>query len=92
MGSPSRDSCPSIAVDVFALYVNGDCASEVVRMDVTVLTQLVGSLGFPIVACFYLFYLHNKSEERHKEEVERLAESLDNNTKALNKLLERLGD
>ena len=63
-----------------------------VRMDVTVLTQLVGSLGFPIVACFYLFYMHNKSEERHKEEVERLAESVDNNTKALNKLIERLGD
>lgn len=61
-------------------------------MDVTVLTQLVGSLGFPIVACFYLFYLHTKSEERHKEEVERLAESVDNNTKALNKLIERLGD
>lgn len=60
-------------------------------MDVTVLTQLIGSLGFPIVACLYLFYLHNKSEERHKQEVERLSESVDNNTRALEKLIEKLG-
>lgn len=56
-------------------------------MDVNVLTQLVGSLGFPIVACAALFYDNIKSREAHKEEISKLTESLDNNTQVINKLV-----
>ena len=59
-------------------------------MDVNSLIQLVGSLGFPIVACGALFWRMVKSDEQHKEEMNKLSEALNNNTSALVKLTERL--
>lgn len=52
-------------------------------MDFTVLSQLIGSLGFPIVACFALFYMMEKNSARHQEESKLWTEALDNNTKAV---------
>lgn len=60
-------------------------------MDVTVITQLIGSLGFPIAACIALFYRMNKQDEQHKEEMTKITESLNNNTIALTRLSEKLG-
>ena len=59
-------------------------------MDVNSLIQLVGSLGFPIVACGALFWRMVKSDEQHKEEMNKISEALNNNTNALVKLTERL--
>ena len=59
-------------------------------MDVNSLIQLVGSLGFPIVACGALFWRMIKSDEQHKEEMSKISEALNNNTSALVKLTERL--
>lgn len=59
-------------------------------MDVNALIQLVGSLGFPIVACVALFWRMVKSDEQHKEEMNKISEALNNNTSALVKLTERL--
>lgn len=59
-------------------------------MDVNLLIQLVGSLGFPIVACGALFWRMVKSDEQHKEEMNKISEALNNNTNALVKLTERL--
>lgn len=59
-------------------------------MDVNSLIQLVGSLGFPIVACGALFWRMVKSDEQHKEEMNKMSEALNNNTSALLKLTERL--
>lgn len=59
-------------------------------MDVNLLIQLVGSLGFPIVACGALFWRMIKSDEQHKEEMNKMSEALNNNTSALLKLTERL--
>lgn len=59
-------------------------------MDVNLLIQLVGSLGFPIVACGALFWRMVKSDEQHKEEMNKISEALNNNTSALVKLTERL--
>jgi hypothetical protein len=52
--------------------------------------QLVGSLGFPIVACGALFWRMIKSDEQHKEEMNKMSEALNNNTSALVKLTEKL--
>ena len=60
-------------------------------MDVTVITQLIGSVGFPIAACIALFYRMNKQDEQHKEEMTKITESLNNNTIALTRLSEKLG-
>ena len=59
-------------------------------MDFNTLIQLVGSLGFPIVACGALFWRMIKSDEQHKEEMNKMSEALNNNTSALVKLTEKL--
>lgn len=57
-------------------------------MDVQVLGQLIGSLGFPIVACCALFWLIDKNETRHTEEIGGLRKTIDENTKILTSLQE----
>lgn len=52
--------------------------------------DLISSVGFPIVCCVYLIWNQNRADERHKEEVEKLRASLDNNTKVMNKILRKL--
>lgn len=59
-------------------------------MDFNVLIQLVGSLGFPVVACGALFWRMVKSDEQHKEEINKMSEALNNNTSAIVKLTEKL--
>lgn len=52
--------------------------------------ELISSVGFPIVCCVYLIYNQNKMNDRHTQEVDKLRQSLDNNTKVMNKILRRL--
>lgn len=60
-------------------------------MDVNTLIQLVSSLGFPIVCCGALFWKIVKTDEQHKEEMDKITEALNNNTIALTKLSDKLG-
>ena len=60
-------------------------------MDVTMVTQLVGSLGFPIVCCGALFWYMVKEKDAHKEEMEELRKSVEANTTAINLLCQHLG-
>ena len=60
-------------------------------MDVTTISQLIGSLGFPIACCIYLIYSNNKAAEKHESEVDKLRETVENNTKAMLKLCAKLG-
>ena len=50
------------------------------------LLTLIGNYAFPIVACAALFWKLNKDQDRHKEEMDAIRESLDNNTKVLTEL------
>lgn len=52
-------------------------------MDVQVIGQLVASLGFPIVACGAMFWMVNKQEERHKEEMDGMRKTIEDNTNVL---------
>lgn len=52
-------------------------------MDVSVFVQIVGSLGFPIAAFCAIFWMLNKQQDQHKEEMEAIRESLNANTAAL---------
>lgn len=60
-------------------------------MDVTMVTQLIGSLGFPIVCCGALFWYLVKEKEAHKDEMEELRKSVEANTTAINSLCQHLG-
>lgn len=61
-------------------------------MDAQTLIQLVGSLGFPIVACVFLYISNTKESALHKEEVSELKKTIDSNTLALNLILEHIRD
>lgn len=60
-------------------------------MDVGTVTQLVGSLGFPIVCCGALFWYLVKEKDAHKQEMEELRKSVEANTTAINSLCQHLG-
>ena len=55
-------------------------------MDVNTIVSIVSTVGFPIACCIYLVYNQNKAEERHRDEVDKLRQSLDNNTKVMTKI------
>ena len=60
-------------------------------MDISTITQLIGSLRFPIVMCGALFCKMNKQDESHKEEISELKKSIDNNTAICTRLYEHIG-
>ena len=60
-------------------------------MNVTTVTQLIGSLGFPIVCCGALFWYLVKEKDAHKDEMEELRKSVEANTTAINSLCQHLG-
>ena len=70
-------------------------------MDANTITTLIGSVGFPIVACiamgWYVKYQtdqNNKEVENmrkeHKEEVQKMTEAINNNTIAMQKLVDKI--
>ena len=69
--------------------------------DFSTVVQVIGSLGFPIAACCYLFYSMQKEREQnaaqreadrteHKLEMEKLTDALNNNTLVIQKLVDAL--
>lgn len=60
-------------------------------MDLQAILTAIGSVGFPIVCCIYLIYQHQKENERTSAEIEKLRVTVENNTKVMVKLCERMG-
>lgn len=71
-------------------------------MDVNGLTQLISTYGFPIVAwlimAYYIKYTTDKHREEihdinalHRSEMEDVTKAINNNTIALNKLIDYIG-
>lgn len=65
--------------------------------------QLVSNYIFPVVACIALAWYFAKSNEQyrqdikelnatHKEETKQLSEAIDNNTKVIQRLLDKMED
>lgn len=54
------------------------------------IAQYIGTLGFPIAACIYLFYSLEKERESHKEEMTKVTEALNNNTLVIQSLRDSL--
>lgn len=53
-------------------------------------TQLISSLGFPIMCCIFLFKQNIDIMNKHDLEVKSMTESLNNNTLAITRLCERM--
>ena len=60
-------------------------------MDLSAITSLISSVGFPIACCIYLIYSNNKTAEKHAEEMEKMRQTVENNTKAMIKLCAKIG-
>lgn len=61
-------------------------------MDIGSIVSSIANLGFPAILCVILVYLLEKNNERHKEELDKLNETVKNNTEAINKLTEKILD
>lgn len=59
-------------------------------MEITadMISTLIGSLGFPVVACLGLFWFLNKQEERRTNEIQQLQTTIAENTAILSSLKE----
>lgn len=53
--------------------------------------QAVGTVGFPIVAAIGCFWYLTKLNEMHRQELADMRSTIENNTRALTKLIERIG-
>lgn len=60
-------------------------------MDLNTIAGVIGSLGFPIVACCYMAWSNEKESQRHQDEMMKTVEAINNNTLALTKLADKLG-
>ena len=61
-------------------------------MDVNVILQAITSVGFPIVMCIMLMYYIKEMTANRKEESDKFADALNNNTLVLQKLCDKLDD
>lgn len=70
-------------------------------MDANVIISMIGSLGFPIVACIFIAIFFSKAQDNyradikdmqalHKQETDKMTEALNNNNKLLERVLDRL--
>lgn len=59
-------------------------------MDVQTICTIITTVGFPICVSLICFWYINKQQERHKEETDKLAEALNNNTVVMQKLVDKL--
>lgn len=61
-------------------------------MDIQGIITAISTVGFPIVMCGALFWYMINQRDAHKEEITKMTDALNNNTLALQKLLDKLGD
>lgn len=60
-------------------------------MDVSAIIQAISTVGFPIVMCLLFMYYIKYINDQHKNEIDKLSQSLNNNTLVMQKLLDKLG-
>lgn len=59
-------------------------------VDYTAMTQVVSTLGFPVVMCGVLVWLNVKQMNSHRESEENFTQALSDNTKAYIELKEAI--
>lgn len=55
-------------------------------MELSELGQLIGTLGFPIVACCVVFWYLQKESENHKQEMNSMRDAVNANTSVIAEL------
>lgn len=60
-------------------------------MDISAVIQAISTVGFPIVMCLLFMYYIKYINDQHKDEIDKLSQSINNNTLVMQKLLDKLG-
>ena len=58
---------------------------------VSMVTTVVSNVGFPIACVAVMFYQMEQERKSHKEESDKWVEAINNNTKVMEKVLEKVG-
>lgn len=58
------------------------------RMDIDVFSELIGTMGFPIACVIAIFYMWNKEREEHRAEIDKWVDAFNKNTAAFHDLKE----
>lgn len=58
--------------------------------DISILTDLISNVGFPIFVVIYLLYNQKSEREDHKKESKAFTKAIENNTLALQKMSDKL--
>lgn len=53
---------------------------------IQIIVQSISTVGFPIACCCFLLWRGSKQDEYHREEMEKLRQTVAENTKTLDKL------
>lgn len=61
-------------------------------MDINTVSTIIGSLGFPIVACIYMAHVNAKQTEAHKEEMSKITEAVNELKVAITSLVDKLNN
>lgn len=59
-------------------------------MDFNTVIAAIGSLGFPIVACILMGYMFIRFTDNYRADIKSMTEIVNNNTIALNKLIDKI--
>ena len=62
------------------------------KMEFDVLIDSITTVGFPIAMCLAFMLYIKYLTDLHKAEIDRLSESVNNNTLVMQQLLDKLGD
>lgn len=54
--------------------------------------SIVSNVGFPIACVCVMFMQMEKERESHKQESEKWVEAINNNTRVMEKVLEKVGE
>ena len=55
-------------------------------MDLNSLSGFISAVGFPIVGCIALFIYVNKRDKAYTDKLDKMRETVDNNTRAMEEL------
>lgn len=58
--------------------------------EIQIIQTMISSIGFPIVACIFLYKQNVNQAEQHKQEIDRLSQVIENNTLSITKMYEKM--
>lgn len=59
-------------------------------MDLNIIIQAIGSVGFPIFACLYMVKTNEDQDKRHREEIDSLRAVIEANTLTVQRLADKI--